>query len=131
MLWKKGSLAKFPITFGAWLGSSMIMVFLYFTTGIYWGALSNCNDPIPSENPVDNSHFKCEDTETMVALCTFSIMLFCNELVMVCTLLKAKTVLMTETEEDEESGSGLGGRRKKSGNWWEVENSDANEPLIA
>ena len=127
MLLKKESLAKYPITFGAWLGSSMIMVFVYFTTGIYWGALSKCDDPISDGAPVTNSHFKCEDTEAMVALCTFAVMLFVTELVMVCTLLKAKTPLMTELGPgDEESGR----RRKKSGNWWETDNNDANEPLL-
>ena len=120
---KKENLSKYPITFGAWIGSSAVLSFVYLTSGIYWAALSNCDEEPPN---VDLNQYDCSKTGAMVTMCLFAFLLTACEIIILCNLNQAKKEIMVnyrQSESDEEN--------KTNEPWWSaVDNNNMSEPLL-
>jgi len=130
MLVRSDQLYKYPITYGAWLGSSMIMIFVYLSQAIYWGQLSGCSDVKDFTGDVDVDHYECSHTSAMISVSVFTSFMFSFETVATFKLLRSNEEILNQPAEGQDDESANRSSRKKKSKWWEVGTNDISAPLL-
>mmetsp|Transcript_2633 Transcript_2633/g.4799 ORF Transcript_2633/g.4799 Transcript_2633/m.4799 type:complete len:191 (+) Transcript_2633:131-703(+) len=94
--------------YGAVLGSSCVVTFVYLESAIFWGQYSSCEKYHHNDSISNNSYgVACSDTPAMTSLCTFSVFLFLLSIALAGTLLQHKDDLLGSDPLDEDLAAHL------------------------
>lgn len=94
--------------YGAVLGSSCVVTFVYLESAIFWGQYSGCEKYHHNDSISDSSYgVACTNTAAMTSLCTFSVFLFLLSIASAGVLLQHKDDLLGSDPLDEDLAARL------------------------